>query len=530
MRHRVREDLPVDAEGRTWSAATTGVALLVGGGLICLLGVVFPFSPSAPEGLIAAFGIVTLLIAGGVWLVRRRIREPALHVLVVAVVVMAAFVVAHARTYAGAMVSSFPYVWIALYVALFFTRRAAFAHAAFIVASLGVALAASGIGNVFTGWLIASTTVVVTVVALSSVSRQLRRQAQDVRAVMTSAAEGIITLTLEGRASFVNPSAARMLGYEPGELSGHGLSGVVVEGEIESGESDVLGDAVFRRKDGTTFPVIYNSTPIRLEEGYSGGIVLTFTDISERREMEQMKDELISVVGHELRTPLTSIRGSLGLMAGGVFGELDEGGRRMLEIAISNTDRLVRLINDILDIERIEAGQVTMRKVRCQADELVAQAVEAMRGQAETAGVRLVGHADDVLLRADVDRIQQTLTNLISNAIKFSSPGGEVRVTAQGLPDAVVFGVTDRGRGVPADKHERIFERFGQVDASDAREKGGTGLGLPIARSIIEQHGGRIWVDSEAGRGATFWFTLPAASALEGNGSGRLDPAAGRPS
>jgi signal transduction histidine kinase len=105
-----------------------------------------------------------------------------------------------------------------------------------------------------------------------------------------------------------------------------------------------------------------------------------------------------------------------------------------------------------------------------------------------------------------------------------------VRVTAQGLPDAVVFGVADRGRGVPADKHERIFERFGQVDASDAREKGGTGLGLPIARSIVEQHGGRIWVDSEAGRGATFWFTLPAASALEGNGAGRLDAAAGRPS
>src|SRR3954453_9990102 len=115
MRPRVREDLRVDAERRTWSAATTGVALLAGGGLICLLGVIFPFSPSAPEGLIAAFGIVTLLTAGGVWPAPRRIREPALHVLVVVVVVMAAFVVAQARTYAGAMLSSFPYVWIALY-------------------------------------------------------------------------------------------------------------------------------------------------------------------------------------------------------------------------------------------------------------------------------------------------------------------------------------------------------------------------------------------------------------------------------
>src|SRR4051794_10315434 len=361
-------------------------------------------------------------------------------------------------------------------------------------------------------------------------AERARRSEEYLRAVMTSAAEGIITLTPDGRGSFVNPRAAQMLGYEPSELEGRVLSGLIVEGDIRSGESDPVDNAVFRRKDGSTFPVIYDSTPIQLEGGGSGGIVVTFTDITERRQVERMKDEFVSVVGHELRTPLTSIRGSLGLMAGGVFGELDEQGKRMLEIAVSNTDRLVRLINDILDIERIEAGQMTMRKVRCQADELVAQAVEAMRGQVETAGVRLDGNADDVLLRVDVDRIQQTLTNLISNAIKFSSRGDEVRVTAQGLPDAVVFGVADRGRGVPADKHEQIFERFGQVDASDAREKGGTGLGLPIARSIVEQHGGRIWVDSEAGRGATFWFTLPAASALEANGQGRLDAAAGRAS
>jgi PAS domain S-box-containing protein len=348
--------------------------------------------------------------------------------------------------------------------------------------------------------------------ATQALVENVRLRASNLSAVMTSAAEGIITLTPEGRGVFVNPSAARMLGYEPAELKGHMLLDLIVEGEIRSGESDAIGDEYFRRKDGTTFPVIFSSTPIRLESGETTGIVVTFTDITERRQVERIKDEFVSIVGHELRTPLTSIRGSLGLMAGGVFGELDEQGKRMLDIAVSNTDRLVRLINDILDIDRIEAGRVTMQKVRCRSDELVAQVIESMRGQADTAGVRMLGDADPVVLRADPDRVLQTLTNLISNAVKFSPRGEEVRITAHAVGEAVLFSVGDRGRGVPPDQREAIFERFGQVDASDSREKGGFGLGLPIARSIVEQHGGTIWVDSEPGHGSTFWFTLPRAS------------------
>ncbi|HEX3318863.1 MAG TPA: ATP-binding protein [Solirubrobacteraceae bacterium] len=348
-------------------------------------------------------------------------------------------------------------------------------------------------------------------------AQRMRRSEEYLRAVMTSAAEGIVTLTPAGRGSFVNPSAARMLGYQAAELHGRDLSDLIVEGGLRPGDADTAGDGVFRRKDGSTFPVIYNNTPIRLEGGGSGGTIVSFLDITERSQIERMKDEFVSVVGHELRTPLTSIRGSLGLMAGGLFGELDDQGRRMLDIAISNTDRLVRLINDTLDIERIESGRVTLQQVPCRTDELVAQAVEAMRGQADTVGVGLVDDADAVLLRADPDRVLQTLTNLISNALKFSPRGEAVRVTAHALADMALFSVADRGRGVPDDMREAIFERFGQVDASDSREKGGTGLGLPIARSIVEQHGGRIWVDSRVGRGSTFWFTLPRSSeAVEG--------------
>ena len=356
--------------------------------------------------------------------------------------------------------------------------------------------------------------------ATQALVENVRLRARNLSAVMTSAAEGIITLTPEGHGVFVNPSAARMLGYEPSELEGRVLFDLIVDGEFRSGQGDAIGDEHFRRKDGTTFPVLFSSTPIQLDNGETSGIVVTFSDITERREIERMKDEFVSVVGHELRTPLTSIRGSLGLMAGGVFGELDDHGKRMLDIAVSNTDRLVRLINDILDIERIESGRVTMQKVTCRSDDLVAQAIEAMQGQAETMGVGVVSQVDPVLLRADHDRIMQTLTNLISNAIKFSPRGEEVRVTAHPTADTVLFSVADHGRGVPADKRETIFERFGQVDASDARDKGGFGLGLPIARSIVEQHGGSLWVDTEPGRGATFWFTLPRSSEAVGEVDG----------
>jgi PAS domain S-box-containing protein len=502
----------VEARGRTWNAVTTGVALLAGGAALSLFGALVPFTSRTPTTLLGIVGAVQLVVAIGLWVFRKRVPERVLHAIIVAAILATGAIVAQRTTYAGITISAFPYVWIALYTAVFFRRRVALAYAGLIVVVYGAAVLISGLPHVATAWVVVSTTAIVGVFALSAISTQLRRQNTYLRAVMTSAAEGIITLTNDGRGSFVNPGAAAMLGYKPSELIGRRLSGLIVSHELHSGEVDVVGGEEFVRKDGSRFPVMFSTTPIRLENGESDGIVLSFVDISERREIERMKDEFISVVGHELRTPLTSIRGSLGLMAGGVFGELDEDGKRMLDIAVSNTDRLVRLINDVLDIERIESGRVQIQKVPCSARDLVDRAIEAMDGQASVAGVRLVADADDAELAADLDRIQQALTNLISNAIKFSAPGQEVQVTAQGHIGSVLFGVVDHGRGVPADKTEAIFERFGQVDASDSREKGGTGLGLPISRSIVEQHGGKMWVDSTPGQGSTFWFTLPRSS------------------
>jgi signal transduction histidine kinase len=266
---------------------------------------------------------------------------------------------------------------------------------------------------------------------------------------------------------------------------------------------------VYWRKDGTSFTVEYAASPIRDVSGRVTGAVVTFRDISERRAVERMKDEFVSVVSHELRTPLTSIRGSLGLMQSGRLGEMPEKAERMLDIAVSNTDRLVRLINDILDIERMQSGRVTLARSMCSVAQLTSRAIDLMKPAAEKADVELRSVACGAMVNGDADRLLQTLSNLLSNAIKFSPPGAVVTLTSAVRDAGVLFEVEDHGRGIPADKLDLIFERFQQVDASDSREKGGTGLGLAICRTIVRQHGGEIWVESETGKGSRFRFTVP---------------------
>ena len=244
-------------------------------------------------------------------------------------------------------------------------------------------------------------------------------------------------------------------------------------------------------------------------------VLLIVRDITERLTVDRMKDEFVSVVSHELRTPLTSIRGSLGLIAGGVMGPLPEKAQYMVEIAVNNTDRLIRLINDILDIERMESGKITMERTVWDTGEVMAQAAELMDDLARKAGVTLSVSSESVQVWADPDRIVQTLANLLSNAIKFSPRFGTVWLAARRREDQVLFQVKDQGRGVPADQVESIFERFEQVDASDSREKGGTGLGLAICRSIVQQHGGQIWAESTVGEGSTFFFTLPVLRTID---------------
>ncbi|MBI3795915.1 MAG: CHASE3 domain-containing protein [Deltaproteobacteria bacterium] len=359
---------------------------------------------------------------------------------------------------------------------------------------------------------------------------ELARLKHQQELILRSVADGIQVLDLQGKVIFVNPAAVRMIGDEAEELIGQSMHETLHHSKsdgtpypreecpisltLQDGSLHHVTNEVFWRRDGTSFPVEYTSAPIR-EQGEVAGTVVTFRDISEQRAVERLKDEFISVVSHELRTPLTSIRGALGLLTSGLIGALPEKGQRMLEIAVNNTDRLVRLINDILDIERMQSGKVTMQRQLCDAGALLTQATDEMRGLAEKAGITLAVTPQPLQLWADPDRVVQTLTNLVSNAIKFSTAGGTVWVSVALQGEEAIFTVRDQGRGIPADKRESIFERFQQVDASDSRQKGGTGLGLAICRSIVQQHGGRIWVESTVGQGSTFYFTLPARREAE---------------
>jgi two-component system sensor histidine kinase VicK len=248
--------------------------------------------------------------------------------------------------------------------------------------------------------------------------------------------------------------------------------------------------------------------------GRAVGVVVAFSDISARNQLDRMKDEFISTVSHELRTPLTSLRAALGLIAGGALNARPEKAQQMMDIAIGNTDRLVRLVNDILDLERIGSGKAELRTVTCSVAELFERATNLLSTTAQKANVRFTMEANNVNIWADPDRVLQTLTNLLSNAIKFSPQPStipsEIKLTAQYVThDEALIEVTDQGRGIPADKLQQIFERFHQVDASDSRAMGGTGLGLAICRSIVQQHGGHIWATSTVGQGSTFHFTLP---------------------
>jgi len=267
------------------------------------------------------------------------------------------------------------------------------------------------------------------------------------------------------------------------------------------------------RRDGT---IIQTELSSRIVDYKGKPAVLSIArDITERKQVERLKDQFVSTVSHELRTPLTAIRASIGLLASGASGTLPEKGQRMLEIAVTNTDRLVRLINDILDSERLASGKTPMEKKQCSAAQLVTQAADVMKPMAEKAGISLSVDSQDAALWADPDRIAQALMNLISNAIKFSPKGGRIWVTAEPKENQMLFKVRDEGRGIPSDKLGLLFERFQQVDASDAREKGGTGLGLSISKSIVEQHSGRIWAESTIGNGSTFFFTLPLPQETE---------------
>jgi len=354
----------------------------------------------------------------------------------------------------------------------------------------------------------------------------VRRSEELTRRILESAGEAYLQFSAAGLVTEWNGQAEKTFGWSRAEAIGQPLlSRVLGAGERESferllglaGGSDEAGKPAehfehpMLHRSGHGFPA--EVTAWSTADGEKCVFSCTVRDISERHAAERVKDEFISVVGHELRTPLTSIHGALGLLRAGLLGELNPRGKQMVDIAAHNTERLVRLINDILDIERLNSGTVALELQATDVAVLAERSMEVMRSMADGAGVHLTLDARPVVHLVDPDRIEQAMTNLLSNAIKFSPAGAEVRLVVRREAGGLTIQVRDQGRGIPAEDLERIFDRFQQVDGSDARQKGGTGLGLAICRTIAEQHGGRIWAESGLGGGATLTMTLPDAYA-----------------
>ncbi len=347
------------------------------------------------------------------------------------------------------------------------------------------------------------------------------------KAIFNSALGSIISIDREGKFVDWNKHAETMFGWTKEEILGKKMSETIIPADLRQGHQNgmqhyeatghgpILNKMVeveAIRRSGERFPIQLSVAPVKL----SNTTIFTafIVDITERKKIEHLKNEFISIVSHELRTPLTSIRGSLGLVASGAMGEVSTKAKMLIDIAHSNSERLSRLINDILDIEKIESGGMTFNNVNIDLNDVVYEAVEAHASFAEKYKVKfkVIGNIPHSQINGDQDRLMQVFANLLSNAAKFSPEGANIEIGAKEYESSVHIWIQDFGPGIPEEFKTRIFGKFTQADSSDTRQKDGTGLGLNISRAIIEKLQGRIWFESEVGKGTKFIFELPLHS------------------
>jgi PAS domain S-box-containing protein len=350
-----------------------------------------------------------------------------------------------------------------------------------------------------------------------------RDQATRLSLILDNVVDAIITINESGSIESWSNGAERLFGYKSEEVLRRNVKILMpdphssahdgyIRRYIQTGERRIMGmrrEVEALHKDGHRVAVDLGLSEMRI--GKRRMFIGIVRDISARLEVERLKAGFVSTVSHELRTPLTSISGSLGLLAGGIAGELPAKATRLIDIARLNSERLVRLINDILDLEKAESGRLEFRLESQRLRPIVQHAIDLNRSYAQGfgVGIELDPRSDDANVLIDRDRLVQVLTNLLSNAAKFSPRGKSIEVRIVSHGDSVCVSVKDSGAGIPQDFQARIFQRFAQADSSDSRAKGGTGLGLSIAKTIVEQLGGSIGFESHAGQGTTFRVTLP---------------------
>ncbi len=359
------------------------------------------------------------------------------------------------------------------------------------------------------------------------------------QAILDGASAAIIATDPDGLIQTFNRAAQQMLGYGEDEIVGrqtpalfHDPVEVVARARqlsTELGREIAPGFEVFIArarlgetdarewsylcKDGARVPVMLSITALKDAEGRISGFLGMANDLSDHKRVERLKSEFVATVSHELRTPLTSIRGALGAVLGKASIELPDKVRRLLETANRTSERLTVLINDILDLEKIESGHMAFTMVPLDLIEVCNAALAANEGYARQHGAQLAPLASSeasARVSGDSHRLMQVLSNLLSNAVKYSAPGGLVELTlSSARPGYWRIGVRDHGQGIPEAFRSNIFQRFAQADASDSRDKGGTGLGLSIAKAIVEHHSGSIDYLTELGVGTEFFFEVP---------------------
>lgn len=331
----------------------------------------------------------------------------------------------------------------------------------------------------------------------------------------------VVVVSARGTVQYVNPFFMKLTGYgETDAIASSWIDTFIAESDrqrvrehlaqaLESGTSYYSEESIVTAT-GELRRVAWNGIVRRSPTGEGIGFIAIGTDITESEAVAQLKDEFISVVSHELRTPLTAIQSSLSVLIDGVVPLNSARGQQMLTVADNSTERLVRLVNDILQLERLKAGKLSLAYRTFRVSDLLQRTVELLQVLADKEEIVLETHLrEDRNLYADEDRLQQVLTNLIGNAIKFSPPGSPITIGVEFGVEQVHFQVRDRGCGIPAEKLSTLFQPFVQVSDSDAKRKGGTGLGLAISRRLVEQHGGSIWVESTLNVGSTFYFSIP---------------------
>ncbi len=345
----------------------------------------------------------------------------------------------------------------------------------------------------------------------------LQQSERRVRTIVETMPTGLVIINKEGLVESINPATEKMFGCDIAALSGKPVQQLFPRA-ASSGMEDLLQMLLTKGKghileleaakaDGETFPVELSVNEFEALEGER--YMLVILDITERREVERIKQEFVSMVSHELRSPLTSVQGFLSLLSEEIYGSLNEHGKKNVSLAERNVTRLIKLINDLLDIDKLEAGRLRMNFKHSSMDQVVERAFDAVHNLAKIEKITLEKRGVSAQLIADPDRLVQVLVNLLSNAIKYSPPKSEITVETTVTTTFTEVKVIDRGAGIPAKYHQSIFERFEQVNTPERAHKGGSGLGLAICKAIVEQHGGQMGLESEEGKGSTFWFKLP---------------------